>query len=115
MKATAEQRAAMRDIAASESNLDVIMAFTRIVAAWQAEHLDDDEELATWEWLRDVMGWYCPDDSALRTPAGARELLAWRDSDGDLAIGVWSSGTRIPFLFNPTRRQVRLLVEALED
>jgi hypothetical protein len=112
MKATPEQREAVKHVEAFPESFMAKTAFGTLAAAWAAEHPDDDEELATWDWLRDVMGWVYW-GAALRSPVGARELQAWRDSQGEVSIGVWSSGTRIPFLFSPKRRQVRLLVESL--
>jgi hypothetical protein len=118
MKATAEQRAAVALIqsehpATIEQAVKVMEAISSLAKGWAAEHPDDDDDDASWEWLRDVMGWEVLNSGALRTPAGAREMLAWRDSQGEVSIGVWSQGTRIPFLFSPKRRQVRLLVESL--
>jgi len=120
MKATAEQREAVAVINGPQPDtiddaLKMGKAVSTLAKAWIDAHPDDDEELASWEWLRDVMGWAATNEYVLRYPCLSADLMAVLNANGELAIGCWSYGTPAPFMFNPTRRQVRLLREALGD
>jgi len=115
MKATSEQRAAWESLKTphTTSTYDLQEALGTLAAAWIAEHPDDEDEVATWEWLL-TAGWWESGPHKLYTDAPT-ELAAWRDSDIRMSVGVYCDGVRRPLIENPTRRQVRLLVEALGD